>query len=140
MTVRLRLDGAVDAPQDLTLEALAALPRVEVGALLAGKDGLGVRLRALLDRARPRPEARWVTLASADGTFAVAVPLADVADNALVAFAPAGAPPLKGGPLRFYVLDAKACRSGQVDACANVKGLGRITLTAERAPDVGHRH
>lgn len=140
MVARLHLEGAVEAPQDLTLEALAALPQLEVGKVLAGKDGVGVRLRELLDRARPKPEARWATLASADGTFAIAVPLADVADNALVAFAPAAGPPLKGGPLRFYVIDAKACRSGQVDACANVKGLGRITLTAERAPDVGHSH
>ena len=48
---------------------------------------------------------------------------------------------LAAGPLRFYVVDAKACGADSgVDACANVKRLGRIRLTLSRASDVGHDH
>lgn len=138
----LRIEGEVERPLTLAFEALEALPAVNVADVLPGKAGAGVRLAVLLERSGVRPGARWLTVQSGDGRFAVSVPLDDVRDNALVAFALDGRPlpEAKGGPLRFYVVDAGACRSGQVDACANVKGLGVLRLTAAREPDVGHAH
>ncbi len=138
----LRIEGEVLTPLSLSFEALRALPRVDVESVLPGKAGVGVPLSALLEKAGVKPAARWVTLSSDDGRFAVSVPLADVQANALVAYAldEQPLPEAKGGPLRFYVIDAAACRSGQVDACANVKRLGLVRLTAEREPDVGHAH
>jgi DMSO/TMAO reductase YedYZ molybdopterin-dependent catalytic subunit len=137
----LRIEGEVATPLSLSFEALNALPRVEVSSVLPGKPGTAVRLSALLEKAGPTSGARWLTVQSADGSFAVSVPLDDVRPTALVAYALDGAPlpEAKGGPLRFYV-DAASCGSGQVDACANVKGLGVLRLTVAREPDVGHAH
>jgi hypothetical protein len=44
-----------------------------------------------------------------------------------------------GGPVRFFVVGAVACDTGEVDACANVKRLVEIRLTSTREPDT-HRH
>src|SRR5207249_4930106 len=113
------------------------------GKLVPGKEGGAVWLRALLEAVRAKPDAQWATLASEDGAFAVSVPLPDIADNAVVLYREGSAPlaEKKGGPVRFFVVDAKKCGSGSgVDACANVKRLGTIRLTREREPEVGHKH
>lgn len=141
----IRIEGEVAKPVTLDFAALSKLPRQvpDLAALIPGKDGGAVRLRALLDAAGATPAAAFATLASSDGKFAVSVPLAAIADNAVIAYR-LGSDPLpasKGGPARFYVIDVKACGTGAgVDACANVKGLGTIRLTKEREPEIGHSH
>ena len=131
------LEGEVAARREFSDADLAALPGQEnVAEKIPGKDGRGVRLRSILDAAKTSSRAKWATLASTDG-FAICVPLDAIAGNALVAY---GIPESKGGPMRFYVIDVAACGTAEVDACANVKKLARITLTSERVPDVGHDH
>jgi hypothetical protein len=49
-------------------------------------------------------------------------------------------PEKKGGPVRFLIPNAEKCGVEGVDACANVKGLGRITLTVGKDPGANHRH
>jgi DMSO/TMAO reductase YedYZ molybdopterin-dependent catalytic subunit len=132
--VTLRIEGEVRNPRALRVEDLAALPQVsDLGARVKGKEGPAVELGALLDLVKAADGAAFATLASADGKFAVSVPLAAIRDNAVIAY---GVPADKGGPIRFYVLQA---RDG-VDACANVKALGTIRLTRDREPEIGHSH
>lgn len=141
----LHVEGEVETPRALTFDELAALPRQvpDVGTLVPGKRGGAVWLDAVLAAVGTKPEARFATLVADDGAFAVSVPLDAVRTNAIVAYRLGGArlPGDQGGPIRFYVVDAKACGADSgVDACANVKRLGRIRLTVARAPDVGHEH
>lgn len=143
--MRLVVEGEVAAPRTFTFEALAALPRQvpDVGALIAGKQGGAVWLDAVLAAAGAKPVARFAMLIADDGKFGVSVPLDAVRTNAIVAYrlGDAALPDKQGGPIRFYVVDAKACGADSgVDACANVKRLGRIRLTAAREPDIGHEH
>jgi len=141
----LTIEGEVDKPRTLTFDELAALPRqvTDVSALIAGKQGGAVWLDAVLAAAGARAGARFATLVADDGAFAVSVPLDAVRTNAIVAYrlGDLPLPDKQGGPIRFYVVDAKACGADSgVDACANVKRLGRIRLTAAREADVGHEH
>lgn len=141
----LLVDGEVETPRTFSFGELAALPRqvTDVSSLIAGKQGGAVWLDAVLAAAGAKPGARFATLVADDGKFAVSVPLDAVRSNAIVAYrlGDGPLPDKQGGPIRFYVVDAKACGADSgVDACANVKRLGRIRLTANREPDVGHDH
>jgi len=141
----IRVEGEVAKPTTFDFAALAALPQqvADVGSMVPGKQGGAVRLRALLEAAGAKPSAQFATLEGDGGKFAVSVPLAAVADNAVVAYrlGDAALPDKQGGPARFYILDVKSCGDASgVDACANVKRLSRIKLTREREPDVGHWH
>ena len=139
------VEGEVERPLSLDFAALAALPRqvADLGALVPGKQGGAVWLDAVLAAAGTKGAAKFATLVADGGSFAVSVPLDAVRTNAVVAYrlGDAALPEKQGGPVRFYVVDAKACGDDSgVDACANVKRLGRIRLTATREPDVGHEH
>lgn len=141
----LRIEGEVANARELGFAELAALPKqvADVGALVPGKQGGAVWLDAVLAAAGAKATAKFATLVADDGTFAVSVPLDAVRTNAIVAYrlGDAPLPDKQGGPVRFYVVDAKACGADSgVDACANVKRLARIRLTAAREPDVGHEH
>ncbi len=68
---RLKVQGLVDNPVELTLEELKALPRHEQITqhfCIQGWSGIakwgGVSMRTVLDLARPKPEARWVVFYS----------------------------------------------------------------------------
>ena len=135
----LTVTGEAIEPRSFTFAELAALPDQvpEVGALVPGRVGGGVRLRALLERVGAR--ADYLTLRSSDG-FSISVPRAAVEDG-VVAFrlGDGELPEKQGGPVRFYLAQAVACYTGDVDACANVKRLVEIHLTRDRETDT-HRH
>ena len=136
------VDGEVAGAREFDFAALRALPEqvADVAQLIPGRRGGAVRLRALLDAAGARREAAWATLRSSDG-FAIAVPLAAV-QGALVTYRLGEAPlPVEqGGPVRFLVPGADQCGTPDVDACANVKKLARVTLTVERDESAKHDH
>jgi DMSO/TMAO reductase YedYZ molybdopterin-dependent catalytic subunit len=140
----LRIEGDVTSPRAFEIADLDALPdRVDdVGALVPGRRGTGVRLSAVLAAAGARPSARWATLSSSDGAFAISVPLQPLLDRGVLLYRLGGEPlpRAQGGPVRMLVADADACGGGEIDACAAVKDLGAVRLTAEREPDVGHVH
>jgi DMSO/TMAO reductase YedYZ molybdopterin-dependent catalytic subunit len=143
--VTLVIEGEVASRKELGFTELAALPRqvADLAALVPGKQGGAVWLDAVLAAAGANAGAKFATLVADDGAFAVSVPLDAVRTNAVVAYrlGDAPLPDKQGGPLRFFVVDAKACGADSgVDACANVKRLSRIRLTAAREPDVGHDH
>jgi DMSO/TMAO reductase YedYZ molybdopterin-dependent catalytic subunit len=78
---RLRVTGLVEEPRDWTLDELRALPTHEAHrtlqcisaesitrtALIGSQRWAGVRVRDVLDAARPSPEARFIVWRCADG-------------------------------------------------------------------------
>ena len=136
---QLRIDGAVLSPQAFRFEDLRRLPGqvADVGQCIPGRDGSGIRLQSLLEQVGPQESVKYITLESTDGTFSASVPLAAVQD-AIVAYKleDAPLPAQKGGPFRFFIPDVAECAVGEVDACANVKFLGRMHLSREPGRDV----
>lgn len=140
--IELTVDGDVASPQRFDGEALAALPGqvADVAPLVPGRQGAGVRLSSLLEAAGAR--GAWVTLESADG-FTICVPRAKV-ESGVVTYrlADGPLPDKQGGPVRFYVVGAADCKTGEVDgvdACANVKRLAGVHVSAEKTED-NHHH
>jgi DMSO/TMAO reductase YedYZ molybdopterin-dependent catalytic subunit len=117
-TWRLRIDGLVDDPLELTYDELLALPQEEHvitlacvsnevgGDLIGNARWQGVRLDALLERAGVRPEGTQVVGRSVDG-FTVGFPTEVALDgrDALVAVGMNGEPlpVLHGFPARLVV-------------------------------------
>lgn len=133
--VGLQIDGAVERAVSLNVGELAAFANedrvADVSELEARRQGEAVRLSALLNRVTPKPEATHVTLHSTDG-FSASLSLPAVADLGLVIFQidGCGLENSAGGPFRFLIPNAAACKTAELDSCANVKLLGRIELTA----------
>ena len=72
---RLRINGLVENPRDLSLAELRALPQHEQITqhfCIQGWSGVakwgGVSMQTLIDLARPKPEAKWVVFYSLGGT------------------------------------------------------------------------
>jgi len=129
---QLHIDGEVHHPGALSFADLAALPAqiADVGALIPGREGGGVRLRSILEAVGVSPAATHITIASSDGKFSASVPL-DAVQEAIVAYR-LGNEPLpqkKGGPIRFFIPNVEECAIGGVDACANVKFVGLMRLS-----------
>jgi len=112
---------------------MAALPGQvdDVSSLVKKRSGAAVKLGAVLARAGVRAEATHLTVESADGTFSASVPLAGVRDVALLVYREDDEPlsSSKGGPVRLLIPDAAACRTAEIDTCANVKFVATLTLT-----------
>ena len=96
-----------------------------------------MRFASVLEAASAQADAEFLTL-EAEGGFAASIPLAAVADQALLLYALDGhpLPEEKGGPVRFLIPNPAACGTAEVDTCANVKWLNSIHLSAERGRDV----
>jgi Oxidoreductase molybdopterin binding domain len=112
-------------------EDLAALPSQvpDVAQRLPGRQGSGVSLTAVLAATGAPADARTLVLTSGDGSFQTEVSRAE-AEEALLVYALEGAPlpPALGGPIRFFLHDAEACRGHGDAPCANVKDLAEIRL------------
>jgi hypothetical protein len=127
------VDGEVQTPYTLDFVGLAALPDqvADIGTLLPGRAGSGVRLRALLDMVGVGEQATHITFTATADQFSASVPLAEVVDRAVLVYRQ-GLEPLsatQGGPVRLYVTDVESCDSEAVNACTNVKNLDHIRLT-----------
>jgi len=138
------IEGELDEPRSIDPTELRRLPAQidDVSKILPGRDGSAVWLRDLLAQAGLRPSSRFATLASGDGKFAISVPLQPLLERAMLVYRNGDAPlPVsKGGPVRLLLTGKVECEAPDIDACAMVKGLARIRVTAEREPDVGHVH
>ncbi len=110
---RLRVFGLVEEPYELTYDEIRAMPAVDVVCDMhcvthwsrLDNTFTGVPTRAIVDRAKPKPEARFVMCHSEAG-FTVNVPLdAFTADDCLLAYQHDGADltPDHGWPLRGLV-------------------------------------
>ncbi len=139
--VLLRLDGALESPLALTFDDLRAFPESaqvrDVSQFQANRLGDGVTLDALLDRAQPLPEARYLTLHASQDDFYVSIPLVPVRAQCIVVYSLDGGPlpATQGGPIRLLVRDPAACHTSELDDCANVKYLDRIELSTRRGRD-----
>ena len=139
MADEVKVTGLVEHSMELAYADLSAMPGqiADVSALAPGREGVAVRFSAILDAAGLRDGAQFVTL-EAEGDFVASIPLAPVADQAVIIYGLSGAPlpEDKGGPLRFLIPNPAACGTAEVDQCANVKWLRSIELSAERGRDV----
>lgn len=126
------VEGAVGQPLSLDADDLARLDGQipDVGTVVAGRTGAAVPLASILAAASPTDEATHLTLESTDGAFAASLPI-ELLEGGLLLYR-LGDEPLParfGGPFRFLLPDAVACHTGPADTCANVKFVGRITLS-----------
>jgi DMSO/TMAO reductase YedYZ molybdopterin-dependent catalytic subunit len=135
---RLRVDGLVAQPLDLSVsevEALGAQARAadficEEGWVVPEQQWEGVAVAAILERAGVQPEARFLKVYAGD--FTVLLPLAEaLTGGALLARGLNGAPltPEHGAPLRL-VAPGRAC-------FYSVKWVDRLEVLAEEAPTTG---
>lgn len=108
------------------LRADAVHQIADVGALVAGREGIAVRLSAVAELAQPSREARFVHVESADGSFTANVELATALQSGLILYAVGDGelPGRFGGPFRLLFADSDDCS-------VNVKDLGRIEFLAE---------
>lgn len=139
--VLLVVDGAVERPLALGFDDLRALPGAhqieDVSRFHPKRQGDGVALEAILERARPTAEANYLTLHADRDDFHVSVPLEAVRAEGIVVYHRRGEPlsPEQGGPVRFLIRDPAACHTDELDDCANVKFLSRIELTVRKGRD-----
>ncbi|GAC1463949.1 MAG: hypothetical protein NVSMB9_02030 [Isosphaeraceae bacterium] len=139
--VLLRIEGEVENPLDLRFEDLDGFPEtawvLDVSRFHPSREGDGVALEAILQLARPRPDANYLTLHADRDDFHVSVPLQAVRGEAVVVYKK-GAQRLElkhGGPVRLLIKDPTACHTSELDDCANVKYLSRIELSVRRGRD-----
>jgi DMSO/TMAO reductase YedYZ molybdopterin-dependent catalytic subunit len=110
---KLRIFGRCDNPYDLTYSDIRAMPPVEVVCDMhcvthwsrLDNTFVGVPTRTLIEKAKPKPEARFVMCHSEAG-FTVNVPLDEfIADDCILAYAWDGKEltPEHGWPLRGLV-------------------------------------
>jgi DMSO/TMAO reductase YedYZ molybdopterin-dependent catalytic subunit len=139
--VILKVEGLVEQPLALGFDDLAGLPAeaqvADVSRFQPTRKGDGVSLEAILERARPRPEANYLTLHADRDDFHVSIPLAAVRAEAIVIYKLGNhrLGPDQGGPIRFLIRDPAACHTDELDDCANVKYLSRIELSFRRGRD-----
>jgi DMSO/TMAO reductase YedYZ molybdopterin-dependent catalytic subunit len=137
----LTLDGDVASPATLSFADLAALEAsfqvVDVSRLDPKRRGDAVRLAGLLERVKPKPSARYLTLHASKDDFHASIPLDAVRASAILIYRLDGQPlpESAGGPIRFFIPDFAACHTAEIDECANVKFVDRIELTAEKGFD-----
>jgi DMSO/TMAO reductase YedYZ molybdopterin-dependent catalytic subunit len=139
--VLLKVEGLVEEPLALGFADLAGLPAeaqvADISRFQPSRQGDGVTLEAILQRARPRPEANYLTLHADRDDFHVSIPLEAVRGEAIVVYklGDRRLGPDHGGPIRFLIRDPAACHTDELDDCANVKYLSRIELTFRRGRD-----
>jgi DMSO/TMAO reductase YedYZ molybdopterin-dependent catalytic subunit len=137
----LTIAGEVARPCTLTFDDLASISAEhqvpDVSRLVPGRKGDAVKFAGILQLVQPAKTANYLGLHSAADDFHASIPLAAVADRALVIYRLDGQPlPAKaGGPVRFFIPDFAACHTHEIDECANVKFVDRIELTAEKGFD-----
>jgi DMSO/TMAO reductase YedYZ molybdopterin-dependent catalytic subunit len=135
------VDGEVEHPLTLTFGALRDWPEAEqirdVSRFHPKRHGDAVSFHGILQRARPKDSANYVTLHADRDDFHVSVPLALLRDQGMVVYSRDGAPlgPSDHGPIRFLVRDPSSCNTGELDECTNVKYLNRIEITVRKGRD-----
>jgi DMSO/TMAO reductase YedYZ molybdopterin-dependent catalytic subunit len=137
----LEISGEVASPRSLTFADLSSIPPEhqvpDVSKLVPGRKGDAVKFAGILNLVKPKPAANYLGLHSSADDFHASIPLAAVADRALVIYRLDGQPlPVKaGGPVRFFIPDFAACHTEEIDECANVKFVDRIEFTATKGFD-----
>ena len=135
------IDGEVEAPATFTFDQLAGMADAvqvpDVSRIDPKRTGDAVKLVGLLERVRPKPSAKYLTLHATSDDFHASIPLDVVRDRAIVIYRLEGRPlPVSsGGPVRFFIPDFAACHTSEIDECANVKFVDRMQFSAEPGQD-----
>ncbi len=124
---RVRIEGAVVQPVSFDRAALAALPaehQLDISTVMPGMQGLGIRLKGLLDVPALATDADHVVFDASDGSYSACLTLQQAREHGVLVYELNGAalPDTKGGPFRLVT-------PGLGDLCANVKGVARIEIT-----------
>ena len=136
MPVKFVLDVVGGGIEHLSFDssALAHLPaefQVEdVGLVMPGMRGKGIRLAGLLELANLKANAGYVTFVSQDGQYSTSLTLTQARNFGILLYDVDGEPlPFeKGGPFRLVT-------PGLGDLCANVKNVGQIEISAGPGKD-----
>jgi uncharacterized protein len=123
---RLRIDGLVGRPLDLTLDEVLALPQMTLG------EWEGVNLAALTRLVEPDAEAKYLTIHS--GVDASSLPVGRLSDSdVLLALKRRGSLLSydQGGPLRLVAPSS--------DCFVNLKWVDRLEFTRERDDSLAQR-
>ena len=135
------VDGEVENRLELSFDDLEQFSEAEhirdVSRFHPTRHGDGVTLESILSRAGVKDSAGYLTLHATHDDFAASVPLEAVRGEGIVVYQVDGGtlPVEKGGPLRFLIRNAAACKTDELDECANVKHVDRIELTPGRGRD-----
>ncbi len=136
-TWRLRIDGLVENPMELTYAQLLALPRVEqtsdflcvTGWSVKDVQWTGVRFADLLAAAKPRPQAGALNLVSAEVPYVDTLTMKQaMVDDAMLAYQMDGRPlkRVHGAPTRVVM--------PKMYGYKGVKWLSRIEVVATAEP------
>jgi DMSO/TMAO reductase YedYZ molybdopterin-dependent catalytic subunit len=137
----LRISGAVANACELTFHDLAAIDAaeqiVDVQRLVSSRQGDAVTLRGLMSLVRPQADVKYLTLHASRDDFHASIPLDKIAEKAFLIYRLDGQPlsVAAGGPFRFFIPDHLACRSADIDECANVKYVDEMEFTVEKGHD-----
>ena len=137
----LKVTGEVASPRSFSVEQLAELDArhqiPDVSKLEPSRSGEAVWLEGILESVGVSASARYLGVHSDWDNFHASIPLEEVRDRGLLIYCMDGqpVPREKGGPLRFFIPGHASCNTAEVDACANVKFVERIELTAEKGFD-----
>jgi len=137
----LQITGEVEQPLELSFDDLKAFPEEDqqrdVSRFHPQRQGDGLSLLSVLNRAKPKPTATYVTLHGTLDGFSASVPLNAVENIGILIYQSEGKPlsAEAGGPIRFLIPNSAPCRTAELDACANVKYVDRIELTAAKGRD-----
>ncbi|MEJ2633997.1 MAG: molybdopterin-dependent oxidoreductase [Calditrichia bacterium] len=118
-TWRLKIDGLVDTPLNLTMAEVKSMPAIAQyitlscisnpvgGDLISTAMVRGVPLKEMLKRAGVKPEANWAFIESVDGFYESVSPQAIEDERTILVFEMNGKslPPAHGFPLRIYIPD-----------------------------------
>ena len=129
----LRIDGAVDAPYRWTFNdlLLASPQQHDMSQLGANWPFGGLALRAVVERVSLRTEVDRVQLSCSGDGFERTVSWEALRDAAWLVFCDENREPLshsQGGPLRLWISGHSACGVSELDACANIKHLDRMSF------------
>jgi len=137
----LTITGQVENPISLTFDELTQLPLeaqvADVSRFDSKRGGDAVSLAAIVALARPKADVKYLGLHSSTDDFHASIPLAPIVDRAFLIYRVSGAPldAKAGGPFRFYIPNHKACRTDEIDECANVKFVDKLEFTTEKGFD-----
>lgn len=140
-TTLLTIDGDVETALSLSFADLAAFPAeqqiIDVSRIDPKRQGDAVTLAGLLERVKPKPAAKYLTLHASSDDFHASIPLEAVRERAFLIYRIDGEPLSQkaGGPLRFYIPDFTACHTSEIDECANVKFVDRMEFSATPGED-----
>ncbi|MBT6157793.1 MAG: molybdopterin-dependent oxidoreductase [Planctomycetaceae bacterium] len=140
-SVLVRVEGQVEQPLELSQADFSAFAEEEqvrdVSQIDARRKGDGVTLESVLQRVRPRSSATHLTMSSSLDGFSASVPLDAVRERGVLVYQieNRALKAEEGGPIRFIISNSAACRTDDLDDCANVKNVDRVELSEGKGPD-----